>query len=405
MKKILLSIVLLLSISVSNAQRFLTPQFDSVEITNDIHYGFNLSVNGDSTNLYLDLYQPYGDTMASRPVLVLAHGGSFVQGNKRSADMVKICTEMAKRGFVVASIQYRLGISIGGGKTLETVFREAVWRGTQDGRAAIRYMRKHIGSGNAWKLNDAQFYTGGVSAGGVLGLQLACLDLPSEVASIGLDTLALGGIEGNSGSPGYSWKVNGVINLCGALGNVSWMSNNTDISICNMHGDLDKTVPYKTDYFKFLNSPVSILQGGFSVDSAAKPMGINSRLFTFNGADHVPFVGTTASNLAYMDTTINYVSTYLYRFVTGNIPAGTTEVNNKILVPKVYPNPSKGSINFSNFAKGSLVQMVDLSGKVVFSFNVLNPIEQVELNLTKGLYVIFGYDEKGAAYLQKIVIE
>ena len=246
MKKIILFNLLLLSISVSYAQRFLTPQFDSVTITNDIQYGFNFNVNGDSTNLFLDLYQPFGDALNSRPVLVLAHGGSFVQGNKRSADMVKICKELARRGYVVASIQYRLGISLGGGKTLETVFREAVWRGTQDGRAAVRFMRKHIADGNAWKLNTDQFYTGGVSAGGVLGLQLACLDLPSELASIDLDTLALGGIEGNSGNAGYSWKVNGVINLCGALGNVNWMSNNTNISICNMHGDLDKTVPYKT---------------------------------------------------------------------------------------------------------------------------------------------------------------
>jgi len=405
MKKIILFTLLLLSISTSYAQRFLTPQFDSVAINNEIQYGFNFNVNGDSTKLFLDLYQPYGDTLASRPVLVLAHGGSFVQGNKRSADMVKICTEMAKRGYVVASIQYRLGISIGGGKTLETVFREAVWRGTQDGRAAVRFMRKHIAEGNAWKLNTDQFYTGGVSAGGVLGLQLACLDLPSELASIGLDTLTLGGIEGNSGNAGYSWKVNGVINLCGALGNVNWMSNNTNISLCNMHGDLDKTVPYKTDYFKFLSSPVSILQGGFSVDSAAKSLGVNSRLYTFNGADHVPFVGTTATNLAYMDTTINYISTYLYRFVTGNIPASTHEVSKKSTNAKVYPNPSNGSINFANFAKGSPVQILDLNGKVVLSVNVLNPIEQVELNLSKGLYVIYGYDEQNAIYLQKIVIE
>ena len=172
-----------------------------------------------------------------------------------------------------------------------------------------------------------------------------------------------------------------------------------------MHGDLDKTVPYKTDYFKFLSSPVSILQGGFSVDSAAKSFGINSRLYTFNGADHVPFVGSTAANIAYMDTTIKYISTYLYRFVTGNIPASTHEISKKITVAKVYPNPSNGSINFANFAKGSPVQILDLNGKVVFSVNVLNPIEQVELHLPKGLYVIYGYDEQEATYLQKIVIE
>ena len=62
-------------------------------------------------------------------------------------------------------------------------------------------------------------------------------------------------------------------------------------------------------------------------------------------------------------------------------------------------------INFANFAKGSPVQILDLNGKVVFSVNVLNPIEQVELHLPKGLYIIYGYDEQEATYLQKIVIE
>ncbi|MCG9881718.1 MAG: carboxylesterase family protein, partial [Bacteroidia bacterium] len=101
------------------AQRYLEKSFDSVVVYQDIPYGFNYNFRGDSTQLYMDIYVPYNDTANNRPLLALAHGGSFVQGNKRSGDMLIICKRLAQMGYVVISFQYRLGIDIGSGKTLE----------------------------------------------------------------------------------------------------------------------------------------------------------------------------------------------------------------------------------------------------------------------------------------------
>jgi para-nitrobenzyl esterase len=401
----LLACLILLSLS-AMSQRYLTPQFDSVQVVPDIQYGFNYNYKGDSTQLFLDLYFPYEDTASKRPMVVLAHGGSFVQGNRKSTDMVAICKALASRGYVVASIQYRLGVSLSSGNTLEKEFQQAVWRGAQDGRAAIRFLRKHIAEGNAWKLDDNHFYSGGVSAGGVLALQAECLDLPSEVASINLDTIALGGIEGNSGNAGYNWRVKGIVNLCGALGNVSWINNNTNISLCHMHGDLDRTVPYKTDYFKFLNSPVALLQGSFSVDSAAKMQGMNSRLYTFNGADHVPFAGLTDVHQKYMDTVVNYVSAYLYRFVSGIIPASLNEQTQEQASFRVYPNPAKNQLMVTRLKLGSTLHIMNLNGQLMFQAEVEGPQQVLDIaSLPKGVYIVRGEMPSGALVQTKLVVE
>ena len=155
-KKILLFGLFMASIQVSFGQRYLTKTFDSVAVEADIQYGFNFNYKGDSTKLFLDIYKPFGDTAMERPLIVLAHGGSFVQGNRKAADIVNVCKKLAEMGYVTVSIQYRLGVDIASGNTLEKEFQQAVFRGAQDGRAAIRYMNKLVQNGNPYKINSSR---------------------------------------------------------------------------------------------------------------------------------------------------------------------------------------------------------------------------------------------------------
>jgi predicted esterase len=373
-----------------SAQRYLKPTFDSVVVTPDVKYGFNYNFKGDSTELFLDIYEPYGDTALARPLVVLAHGGSFLQGSRKAQDISALCTRLTKMGYVCVSIQYRLGVDVTSGKTLEQEFQQAVWRGAQDGRAAVRFMNKSIANGNAYRLDANQIYGGGISAGGVLGLHLAFLDAPSEVGTLVIDTNVVGGIEGNSGNAGYSWKIKGVINLCGALANVNWINNNKNISICNMHGTLDATVPYKTAYFKIFGASVAILQGSFSVDSAAQKQAIDTRLHTFVGADHVPFTGVTATQQMYMDTTVDYVARYLYRHVTGLIPTAVLEQKKLRSSLLSYPNPAQTLLHVNGFEVGENTwSLYDLQGKLVLSKTSNELTETLDLSgFSRGTYVL-----------------
>ena len=59
-------------------------------------------------NLEMDIYQPDGDLEINRPVIIFMHAGSFTGGTRDMADMVTLCESFAKRGYVTASIDYRL---------------------------------------------------------------------------------------------------------------------------------------------------------------------------------------------------------------------------------------------------------------------------------------------------------
>ena len=76
----------------------------------EIFTEFNISTEtySDVHNLQVDIYQPEGDLIEKRPLLILAHGGSFIAGVRTNPSMVSLAEKFSKKGYVVASISYRL---------------------------------------------------------------------------------------------------------------------------------------------------------------------------------------------------------------------------------------------------------------------------------------------------------
>ncbi len=58
--------------------------------------------------LLLDIYQPDTACAANRPTVVFVHGGSFITGNKDTANSRLLAEAINARGFNFVSIQYRL---------------------------------------------------------------------------------------------------------------------------------------------------------------------------------------------------------------------------------------------------------------------------------------------------------
>ncbi|MBK8557636.1 MAG: hypothetical protein IPL65_18635 [Lewinellaceae bacterium] len=57
--------------------RYKVPVFSSIKKTT-IQYAVAVSYFPNQTvNLFMDVYEPEGDTLSERPAVVLAHGGSF----------------------------------------------------------------------------------------------------------------------------------------------------------------------------------------------------------------------------------------------------------------------------------------------------------------------------------------
>ncbi len=355
-----------------NSTRYDEEVFANIDTTNDIVFGANTNYQGTNTILSMDIYQPSGDTAAFRPLIVWVHGGSFVGGSKTDNDVVGLCQHFAKRGYVCASINYRLGIAFPYNQASAT---NAVFLGVQDMKAAIRFFRKDAAISNLYHIDPNMIFGGGSSAGAFCALHLAYLDQPSELPT-SIDTIALGGIEGNSGNPGYSSHVNAVLNLCGAMGDTAWMVPG-DIPVCSMHGTADAVVPYATAMLYLLGTiPIMVVNGSYSVNEHAMLIGVDQSMYTFYGAPHVPY----ASDVNYMDTTVRFVSNFLYRFLgcTPRDPSpvantwNTTAVNNlaaAVSSLEAYPNPTNGllTIRYPSSGVSSKLNIYDALGKEIYS--------------------------------------
>lgn len=410
MKKILLaSLSVLLFLNTVTAQtacygdRYLKQTFNDFVLTSDISYGQNIDYMGINTDLLLDVYEPDGDTAALRPLLILAHGGFFLAGSKTGEDVVGLAQSLAKMGYVVASINYRLGMEgIPFPGPTSKAATEAVLRATQDGRAAVRFFRKDIHeNGNAYKIDSTQIYFGGVSAGGFLGVQLAYLDELSEIpAIVDLSKADLaGGIDGNSGNPGYSWKVNAIINDCGALGDTAWIKAG-DIPTMSLHGTNDGTVPYDYGYIVLAGINITQVYGSEYIYQRTSNLGMDDCLKTFEGAGHVPHCCGHANQEQYFDTTLNRISMYLSHRICNTdlwgcdgmaeFPASVVEVEANNF--SVFPNPTSGNamVQFESQAVAT-VEVYSVLGNRVLVTQVAAGQQTIELHtegLAKGLYIV-----------------
>lgn len=267
----LLSCVNLLSMA-QNSQRFKNEVFSTIDSLKNIQYGEAVNIKNEPEKLFLDIFSPTNDTLKRRPLVVFVHGGGFVNGDKGTGYPTLFCTGLAKRGYVSSSINYRLGI---GKPKNDTSYFEAMYRGVQDAKAAIRFFRKNA---EKYGIDTSKIYIMGGSAGSKVAMHLAYLD-QNEVPSY-INTANLGSIEGKSGNEGYSSKVNAVINCWGAMIDYRWIKSG-DIPLFSVHGTADKTVPFDSSYtyhgFKY---------GSSILYNRALSLGITTGLKLFEGSGH-----------------------------------------------------------------------------------------------------------------------
>ncbi|HAH22582.1 MAG TPA: carboxylesterase, partial [Prolixibacteraceae bacterium] len=78
------------------------------EITDEVKVEtYTYSVR-DNQSLDLDAYFPASDNQAKRPLIFYVHGGGFTEGTRNDQGIQDYCKKLARHGYVVASISYRL---------------------------------------------------------------------------------------------------------------------------------------------------------------------------------------------------------------------------------------------------------------------------------------------------------
>jgi poly(3-hydroxybutyrate) depolymerase len=268
-----------------------TSAFESFEVTPDVVYGNAINSTGLNQNLLVDIYEPVGDFSENRPLIIMAHGGFFIGGENDNPDVLPLCQDLTRMGYVVASITYRLGID--NFFDIPNALVRSVWRGYHDGKAAVRYFRKTAAEDdNPWGIDPNRIMIGGVSAGAFLGLHLAYVDEISEIPEQ-IDQTApgmAGGLEGESGNPGYSTEVLGVINVAGALKTADFISVG-DEPLVSVHGTADGTVPFGSGMIYLSGFPITEVDGSSTLHATALENDVSSCFTILEGADHVAHVG------------------------------------------------------------------------------------------------------------------
>ncbi|MCB9080101.1 MAG: alpha/beta hydrolase fold domain-containing protein [Lewinellaceae bacterium] len=83
--------------------RYESPVFTNVNKTTTTYFK---GTNNDS--LQIDYYYPLDDTASNRPILLYVHGGGFSGGNRDFPRFNTFAQRLARMGYVVASMSYRL---------------------------------------------------------------------------------------------------------------------------------------------------------------------------------------------------------------------------------------------------------------------------------------------------------
>lgn len=209
--------------------RYLDPVFSGVTVTNDLTYGAAVNNVGATQSLELDVYEPAGDSLAARPVVIWAHGGGFKTGNKR--DVAAFASGFAQRGFVAVAVEYRLRPSgTPGAMTNQELLLaslqgqpEPVRDAQHDMQAAVRWVRAHAAE---LRVDPDAITAAGNSAGAITALETAFN--PSD--------------PGTSGTPDVASTVAAAVSVSGA-------SDLRRIEpgappILMFHGTNDTTVPF-----------------------------------------------------------------------------------------------------------------------------------------------------------------
>lgn len=290
---IFLSAFLLMALSNSSfaQERYLDDVFADVTVTDSVVYGLNWSIfpafvglDTMQVPLFMDVYEPTGDTLSERPLLIFGITGTFFPaivnggftGERSDSAVVNFATRMAKKGYVVAVVQYRRGWNARGmALTQQRTILQAAYRGIQDMRNAVRAFRASVAGAadfnldgtpepaNLFRVDTARIAVGGTGTGGYMSygatylkryeqtLEQKYLDFSTTPPTPFLDTTVFGDPYGIDSAainrpnyPSYSSEFKMGFAFGGALGSRNWVEAG-DAPFVSLHCERDPGAPYE----------------------------------------------------------------------------------------------------------------------------------------------------------------
>ncbi len=359
--------------------------FDSSDIRIDSNIVYAIAKNyfsGVNDTLLMNIFYPdtITDTMTARPFILLIHGGSFIGGNLH--DMDYQCMEFARRGFVTATIRYRLGWNCSGTDFLSICLlcgnlgvnvKTATYEAAQDGRAAMRYIDANHAQ---YKIDENNYFIGGTSAGSITAMHTAFWDQQEADAFCPWATGQVGLLDTSGNAFPNTFQIKGVIDNCGAVSKDSVVLNNGDIPLISFHDEGDCIVP--NQYGQVISCACQ------SFYWVAGSSALHGKLLANNICTSMNLVPLSVNHCSFPEYELVHRASCFIRSVLcdscqtsyNNTPyvlqkcSSTNEVeeNNSLNNVHIFPNPVNEELQFNGFAieRKYLILLYDLSGRIIF---------------------------------------
>jgi hypothetical protein len=260
--------------------------------------GYPLNVDEFETspvNLSMNIFEPAGDTLSQRPVIIICFGGGFLSGSKDHWSIRLLCQQLAKRGFVTAAIDYRLGMNVFDGD----LAMRAVYRGVQDARSAVRFFRADAAGSNTYRIDPNQVYIGGHSSGAFMALHNAYLNEEEERPLSTYDWVQDGQAVSDQGcldcvgnNQSHDGRANAAFSLAGAIGFTSFIDVSTDPKVVMFHSTDDGTVPYDSGgpfssiIWLVIGSDLPTVYGSLPISQQCDAIGLPYQFYSYINRGH-----------------------------------------------------------------------------------------------------------------------
>ena len=384
------------SVFLSLVALHLTAQFDHgcdgvryvnevfTDIGQDTHYyGKNVKPDGDSVNLFLDVFYPQNDDADARPFILFAHGGAFIGGTRD--EQFANCERFAKLGYVAATFDYRL-LNIVNGIPDSIGSMDIAVKAAHDMKGALRWFKNSIATGNEYNIDPDMFFIGGYSAGAITALIAGVLDEEEVDKQFLIDILENnGGFDGNTGDPAhltYDIDIQGIYNLSGAVYDTSWIDVNDPV-IVSYHGNSDQTVGYNLAYATVFGVQIIQLHGSGNIIHRTVNLGIPGYLHTVEGGDHTDiYFGNQFQ--ADLDIFTGASDTIFAEIICNGPLVSSKEIETSY--HNIFPNPATDFIQFEGVPANSLLEIFDVTGRRIkqYKYEAGKPVNVQ--SLIGGLY-------------------
>jgi|GEM_PF-1608976 len=264
-------------------------------------FGSNTTYSGSKMDLHYYFTAPGEKTTTKRPFILLIHGGGFLAGTYKSS--IAPANLFAQRGYAAASIDYRLGWNSGGsnpgsckGDTVSMY--KAVYRATQDARAALRYF---IANADQFGIDTSQIFIWGSSAGNITASAVTFMTQQDFDAKLPGIENSLGGLNTASNNLRNDFHIKALLTVTGfGMLNKSYINSSNAIPVFFMVRLNDPVLPYGHEP-AFKCSNYFLLYGASEIKNVVKSYNMPYTIYTESGSVHKvgysnDFVVSTMSN-------------------------------------------------------------------------------------------------------------